>query len=420
MVETTTPGDCGGDEFTVTFSENIQCNTIDGSNFAIAGPGGPYSFFVSSNICNQGGEYDKVFNVQVSPPISEPGNYFFSLVGNGVDDALDLCDNPANGFTVPFEVLTAPLSSLDIGNDTILCIGEILTLDGTVSNADSYSWSTGSTDPVLQISQTGNYILSATNDCNTISDEIFINYVSPQTVDVDLGNDTLLCPGTLYELDATWENGIAYLWQDGFTGAVYTVTEPGIYEVQITGACDEMGSAMVEVIYDQAELALDLGVDSLLCEEDGFYVLDAAHENALNYQWGDGSTNPTLQVVESGIYNVTISDDCTSLTDEIALDFTNCTICNVFVPNAFSPNFDGYNDDFRPYSNCLLQNYSLKIFNRWGALIFETSDIETGWNGRFRNKDIDEGVYIYLLEFEFNQMGEVIKKTLSGDVTAVK
>ena len=140
----------------------------------------------------------------------------------------------------------------------------------------------------------------------------------------------------------------------------------------------------------------------------------------LHFNFSEGNFESLLQVVETGIYAVTISDDCRVLTDEIELNFTNCTICQVFVPNAFSPDFNGYNDYFRPYSNCLLENYSLKIFNRWGALVFESSDINTGWDGRFQNKDVNNGVYVYLLEFQFNQMGETIEKRLSGDVTVVK
>jgi gliding motility-associated-like protein len=62
----------------------------------------------------------------------------------------------------------------------------------------------------------------------------------------------------------------------------------------------------------------------------------------------------------------------------------------------------------------------MKIFNRWGALIYSSTNPDEGWDGRFSNQDISEGVYIYLLEFEVNQRGENIKKQLSGDVTVVK
>ena len=413
-------GDCGGSTLEITFSEYILCNTISGSNFSITGQGGPYSAFVSANSCSQGGAYDNTFTLNISPPILEAGDYTFTLTPDAQSEILDLCGNSLPTFSYDFEVMTTPLTNVEIGNDTTLCEGETFTIDATTPNATTYEWQDGSTNPIYNVTESGQYTVSVTNPCNTLVDNILVNFVTLQVVDVDLGTDTTLCPGELYPLDATWNGAIEYTWQDGFDGAIYTVSEAGVYEVEILGACGEMGSAMVEVTYDETELSLDLGIDTLLCEEDGAFVLDASHVNALDYEWSNGSFSPSIQVNESGNYAVTISHNCKVLTDSIDIEFTNCTICEVYVPNAFSPNFDGYNDYFRPFSNCSLQNYSMKIFNRWGALVFESDDVESGWDGTFHNQDIAEGVYIYLLEFEVNQMSEVLSKQLTGDVTVVK
>ncbi len=565
MIDNVTPGDCGGDEFEVTFSEFIQCNTINGSNFSIEGPSGPYAgtVSVSSDVCIQGGEYDNTFTITTNPPMDEPGTYTIVLV-NGQTEVLDLCNNPSISGAFSFDVLAPPLTGLQLGNDTILCEGQTLILDATTNNALTYQWSAGpstatyeisqsglytvtvtndcnsledqiqvdivpippfadidlgpdtilcqgdlydldatwnlgstylwqdgfdgsvytvsqsgyyevavegycgetgtsgvnivfedtpsvelgndtiicegevlsfdvtapfvneyewqdgSTSPFYEISQTGNYIVTLVSNCVTITDNINVNVVPVDVVDVDLGNDTLLCPGELLPLDATWSGGIQYTWQDGSTTSTYTVSESGLYEVQILGACGEMGSAMIEVLYDTTQLRLDLGEDRLLCEEDIPVVLDATDLNAENYLWQDGSMTPFTQIAEAGTYAVTLTDKCNVVTDEVVLDFTNCTICEVYVPNAFSPDFNGYNDFFRPYSNCVLENYSMKIFNRWGALVFESADVDTGWDGRFKGKDIAEGVYVYLLEFQVNQMGETLDRQLSGDVTVTK
>ncbi|MEM6966228.1 MAG: gliding motility-associated C-terminal domain-containing protein [Bacteroidota bacterium] len=413
------PGDCGGSEIEVVFSENIQCSTITGNNFLISGPGGPYDALVTSATCSQGGEYDNQFTILVSPQITEAGTYTIELT-NGGNEVLDLCGNPAVVTDFQFEILNSALASLDIGNDTILCEGEVLTINATTPNADTYEWQDGSNDPIYNITQSGTYDVSVTNTCNTLFDQINVDFVPLQTVEVDLGNDTMLCPEELYELDATWSGGIQYSWQDGFDQPIYTVAESGIYEVQILGACGEMGTAMIEVLYDETTLNVNLGADTVACEEDGILLLNATDLNALTYEWQDGSSNSTFQVAEAGIYAVTLTDECNVVTDEVVVGFTNCTLCNVYVPNAFSPDFDGYNDNFRPYSNCALQNYSLKVFNRWGALVFESADPDTGWNGTFNNKTIAEGVYVYLLEFEVNEFGVNIKKKLSGDLSVVK
>ena len=416
----TLPGDCGGNEMEVTFSEYIQCNTINGSNFQITGPGGPYTTTVSANACSQGGAYDNIFDIIVSPPITEIGDYTIALVTNGTSEVLDLCENPSLVNSFDFSVLNSPLPNINIGNDTILCNGESVNIDISLPNADSYSWSDGTVGPMISITNPGSYTVTISNVCNTVTDDIFVNFVPLQAIDVNLGPDTILCPGEIYELDGTWVGGIQYVWQDGSTDPIYQVSETGFYEVQILGACGEVGIASVQIDYDETELNLNLGPDSLLCEEDGFHVIDVFDPNAEEYIWSDGSTNSSLQITENGIYGVTISDRCNVLMDEINLDFTNCTICEVYVPNAFSPDFNGYNDYFLPYSNCSLLNYSMKIFNRWGALVYSSTNPDEGWDGRFNNKDISEGVYIYLLEFEVNQRGENIPKQLSGDITVVK
>lgn len=416
----TLPGDCGGDEMEVTFSEYIQCSTISGNNFQINGPGGPYSATVSASACTQGGAYDNIFTINVNPPITEVGDYTISLVTNGTTEVLDLCENPSEVNSFDFSVLNSPLPNIDIGNDTILCEGEIVTYNASLPNAESYNWSDGTGGPIISITDPGLYTVTITNVCNQVTDDIFISFVPLQAVDVDLGPDTMLCPGEIYSLDATWIGGIQYLWQDGTTDPNYQVTEPGFYEVQILGACGETGIASVLIDYDETELFLNLGPDSLLCEEDGLHTIDVFDPNAEEYIWSDGSTNPTLQIPENGVYAVTISDNCNVLIDEIDLTYTNCTICEVYVPNAFSPDFNGYNDLFLPYSNCSLLNYSMKIFNRWGALVYSTTNPAEGWNGRFNNEDIPEGVYVYLLEFEVNQRGENIPKKLTGDVTVMK
>ena len=415
-----TPEGCDTDEIVITFSENIQCNTIDGANFDIEGPGGPYSATVSSDICNQGGTYSNIFTVSVSPPILEAGNFTVTLVSDGQTEVLDLCENPSTPFSASFEIINFPLSNLDLGEDVLLCDGDVLTLDATLPNADTYLWQDGSTDPTFLITEAGTYAVTVTNECNSIVDNITATYTSPQTISIDLGNDTILCPGEIYTLDATWNGGLNYTWQDGFEGSIYSVSESGFYEVEVEGVCGEIGNANVTIEYDDAPLDLDLGVDSLLCEEDGLYFLSATNPRALTYLWDDGSTSPILEATDSRIYSVTITDNCKSVTDEISLEYTNCTICEVYVPNAFSPDFNGYNDIFRPYSNCVLENYSMKIFNRWGAMVFESNNVDTGWDGRFNNKDVDEGVYVYLFEFEVNQMGENIIKKLSGDITVLK
>jgi len=416
------PEECSGDPFIVTFSENIQCSTVQDFNFVVDGPGGPYTSQVSSSVCDAGGEYGKVFEVQIFPEISDLGDFTISLQTNTIDQVLDLCDNPATPLTFNFETV-APLNALDIGNDTVLCIGNTLVIDATSNLATGYTWQDGSNDPTLTVTQTGLYsvFVDVSNNCIPIYDEIFVQFTALEVIDVVLGEDVELCPGDVLELDATWQSGIDYFWQDGSTGPNYTVSEAGYYEVMISGACGEMGTAGIEITYYETILNVDLGVDTVLCEdENDILPLNASDINAETYEWSDGSTDPIITVVEPGTYAVTLTDKCNVVTDEIVIDYWNCTICEVYIPNGFSPDFNGFNDEFKPFSNCETNDYHMKVFNRWGALVFETDNIEIGWDGTFNGRLVTEGVYVYLIEYTVNQMGETLEKRFGGDITVVK
>ena len=96
---------------------------------------------------------------------------------------------------------------------------------------------------------------------------------------------------------------------------------------------------------------------------------------------------------------------------------------NVFIPNVFTPNADGKNDQFTLFSGKgVRQVKSLLIYDRWGELMFENSNFPPNnanfsWNGTFRQKAMPPGVYVYTAEFEFTD-GSVIR--YSGDVTLLR
>ncbi len=73
----------------------------------------------------------------------------------------------------------------------------------------------------------------------------------------------------------------------------------------------------------------------------------------------------------------------------------------IYVPNAFSPNGDGLNDIFQPIDFGGTRNAVMQIFNRWGAKVFETNNIRSGWDGTFNGKLANSGVFVYRITGEF-------------------
>jgi gliding motility-associated-like protein len=91
--------------------------------------------------------------------------------------------------------------------------------------------------------------------------------------------------------------------------------------------------------------------------------------------------------------------------------------CQIFVPNAFSPNGDSVNDTFKPFGNCIPDNYNFKLFDRWGGLIFETEDFEEEWDGTLKSRALPSGVFVWLMEYSFPGAG---KKLEVGDLVIVR
>lgn len=88
----------------------------------------------------------------------------------------------------------------------------------------------------------------------------------------------------------------------------------------------------------------------------------------------------------------------------------------VFIPNSFSPNNDGYNDFFTIYGSLIKKIKRFEIYSRWGELLYKENNVTQtkGWDGRYKNKEMDTDVYIYLIEIEFTDGTTQLK---SGDLT---
>jgi len=94
-------------------------------------------------------------------------------------------------------------------------------------------------------------------------------------------------------------------------------------------------------------------------------------------------------------YTVTVTDgNGCSATDEVLVRVElNCG--EVFVPDAFSPNGDGKNDEFKVFGNCI-KTINVKIYDRWGNKMFETSDVTESWKGDYKGKELNAGTYVYV------------------------
>ena len=164
----------------------------------------------------------------------------------------------------------------------------------------------------------------------------------------------------------------------------------------------------------ECSFEFNLGRDTTLCDGETL-LLNPNMPNAV-YTWQDSSHAATYNVTKPGTYWVRAYFPDYDITTSDTIEITNCNPINI--PNAFTPNGDGKNDVFKIISLNEIIDFKLIIYNRWGDLIFESTDINKGWDGAFKGEIVPYGVYVYLLTGIIKDTGEQIKRT--GNVTVVR
>jgi len=145
----------------------------------------------------------------------------------------------------------------------------------------------------------------------------------------------------------------------------------------------------------------------------------------LNINWyKNGSiisnySKDTLRVNEAAEYTVKFinSNGCLSLVSNKIVTEIACNATNIYVPDVFSPNGDGINDVVKAVCVGITKLKYFKIYNRWGNILFETSDESKGWDGRFRGQIQPTDSYIWLVE-GVDTNGKEIRKT--GTLNLIK
>lgn len=306
-----------------------------------------------------------------------------------------------DGFTV------AP-SGEGAGNvtDTIVCIGSQIILDLTEPNG-TYLWQNGSTDPTLTVTEGGTYWVQVNGNCGFRTDTIHVEELEGPVL--DLGPDTTLCVGSGLLLAP----GIpgTYDWGNGFTGPTYFAAMEGPVVLNLQHSC---GIAVDTIVITYAQPpVVDLGNDTTTCNGVVF-LLDASTPGAV-YTWQDGSHNATFPATAGGSYSVVVSVNGCASSASINLEGVDCETV-VMMPNVFSPNGDGSNDRFIPVLHKGVLRSALTIYNRWGQVVYEGSNLDIGWNGRKDGDICADGTYYWHLDFQGNDLQD----TMTGVVTLLR
>lgn len=222
-----------------------------------------------------------------------PGTYLLTLTA-------------ANGCTQTdaITISTFALGSVGLPNDTTICAGTAITIAPTVVGA-SYNWSTGATTPSISVSAPGTYTMSLLTASNCLGRDTFVlaNYPLPL---LNLGNDTTICPGNGFPLNAdpfAINVGATFAWSTGASTVSISVPGQGSYAVTVTSA-DGCQRSDTLVVTESLAPPVELGADTAICQGTNL-LLDAGPANS--YAWSTGASGQTITVSAAGTYSVSVS-----------------------------------------------------------------------------------------------------------------
>lgn len=325
--------------------------------------------------------------------------------------------------------LASPIVCYEDANGSL---NAIATGPGALFN---FEWNNGQTGNTATNLNAGNYTITVTNEKGCEATASFA-LGQPTLVEVETSTNQLTCLTAPDDGIITIEQitgGVApYSYStDGLT--FDTIPEltgytagPQVFYIQDAGGCLNTFNATID---GPGELQVELNDDMLieLGETVGLNVL--VNQSDVTYQWSPPDIlscydcpDPVVQPIRNTLFTVTVTDSygCTSTADMYIEVYKKR---NVFVPNAFSPNGDGINDNFVPFGGHDVRVVKeFLVFDRQGNMVFSAynilpSDLSFGWDGTFKGKQMQPAVFAWFAKVEFiDNETEIFK----GDVTLVK
>lgn len=296
-----------------------------------------------------------------------------------------------------------------LGNDTVMCEGDYFDIHAP-SYYNKYVWQDGSSDSVFIAWQTGDYWVYVEDSigCTGI-DTISLSSFHPPRL--NHSNDTLICPTTSILL-SPGSGMLYYIWNTGETDSLIIVNSEGDYWVEMGTNCGIFTDSVSVGLYSNPRFSI--GPDTNICNDETIRL--SAGSGFLNYLWSDGSNDSILFVFEEGKYSVLIDDGRCLLSDTVNVE--NCSL--LWVPNIFTPNGDGFNDNFFAVGE-YIKEFKMVIFNRWGQVLRTLYSIDEKWDGSFNGIKCADAVYYWKAEFvEIGRNSIKIKKTMQGSVTLIR
>jgi gliding motility-associated-like protein len=361
------------------------CGQVAGAaSVSPTGGTAPYTYLWST-----GGTGSSISNVAAGP---------YSVVVSdalGCETTVNVTINSANGPTLS----TSNIVGVNCPNDA----NGTATVDATGGTAPyTYLWSPGNfTTATVNTLSGGSYTVTVTDAGDCVS-SIVVDIPAGPAIAVTGTVTNTTCGAAVggVNVSATGGTGtLTYLWNpDGQTTPSISNLIGGTYELIVT---DANGCEQTEVFLVGVVGSLPLTVNPISEQITQGESVEITVSGGTTYAWSPSTglsctncPNPTATPSVTTTYTVIATDDfgCTGTADVIIMVEQLCG--DLFIPTIFSPNDDGLNDEECIMGGCIA-TMNFAIFNRWGEKVFETESQSQCWDGTYKGKKVNTGVYVY-------------------------
>ncbi len=386
------------------------------------------------------GQIDSI-NQNPSSNYSQPGKYYFSFL----TENFTCIQQDVYRDSIQIE----PNVSLSSLRDTMICLGDSVRLTGNSSgSASKFIWS-DDPDFTTNINPSGDSSIIVSPDIGSnlfylfgsrsICSDSTVVVVDVLSTDIDVDDVASICIGDTIDIVATnfgfgtfsytWSPNDSIISGQG-TGSIEVSPKGDLFyyiHAQNQIGCQDRDSILIQVFQPAFDDALiTSSVDTAYLGQQVFLNTNRTGSN-LQYFWEpfDGvsdpnSANPIITPNQTTTYKVTITDLNTGCQvfafKRIVVYEINCGEPSIFIPSGFTPNQDFINDVlFVRGPN--ISELDFKLFNRWGELVFETTSLDQGWDGKYKGKESDPGVFVYHLSAKCLDGQEFFKK---GNITLIR
>ena len=357
------------------------------------------------------------------------GNYKLTVKATNENGCIDIEEK---------NIFINPLPNTSAGSDLIACRDKGVQLKAT--GAKEYIWNATPAlscldcpSPIAKPVQTENFVVRGINEygCSKMDT---VQVIVRQPFKITAGKSDSICVGTTIKLSVSGAE--KYVWYpsaglDNSTSATPKAKPNTSTLYSVIGKDNDNCFSDTAYVYVHVTPlpTVDAGADITIAVGSSGQLKATASADVNSLQWSPSTylscnncLEPHVSAKQTTTYKLEAKNagGCKT-TDEVTVSVI-CNNGNVYIPNTFTPNDDGMNDIFFPRGKGIYMVKSMRVFNRWGEVVFErlnfqANDASAGWDGTYKGHKLATDVYIYTCEIMCENNEIILYK---GDITLLK